>query len=98
VAFLQIYEVSTRHNDKGYYCGLCLYDWHTFYTNREELWQKHLFEPFIEWMNNELEPANWLELYRLDKGDTKAELLVEPDPKATHLLPHLGFGCYGIIL
>lgn len=30
----------------------------------ESLWQDHLFEPFLRWVNEELAPAHWLQVSR----------------------------------
>jgi hypothetical protein len=48
-----------------------------------------VFEPFLNWLNNTLIPAKWLGLYGEIgcEASTWVELLIEPDSKATRVLP-----------
>ena len=86
---LVFFEAYPEHNANGYHCGLCIDEYAKItYSSREELWQKHLFQPFLEWFNEYLVPARYLGLYRTDdKGCTWVKLLKEPDPEAFQLLP-----------
>jgi len=55
----------------GYRCMLCENASSTWLT-REALWQDHLFEPFLEWVNERLAPATWLRLYGTEGGSSWA--------------------------
>lgn len=37
---------------EGFYCGLVMPEFSAFYPTREALWIDHMFEPFLEWMND----------------------------------------------
>jgi hypothetical protein len=46
------------------------------FVSREALWIDHLFEPFLEWVNERLSKANWLRVSCFDDGGaTWAELV-----------------------
>jgi hypothetical protein len=87
--FLIFFETVPEHKADGYHCSLCIDEYAQItYSSREDLWQDHLFQPFLEWFNEYLVPARWLGLYKTDdKGCTWAKLLNEPDPEAFQLLP-----------
>ncbi len=51
----------------GYRCTLCE-NAHSTWPTREALWRDHLFEPFLEWVNERLAPASWLRLYGTEGG------------------------------
>ena len=58
----------------GYRCTLCENATQTW-TSREALWQDHLFEPLLDWVNETLAPATTLRLFGTrDEGCTWAEL------------------------
>lgn len=46
---------------RQYYCGFC--SDLVYYDTRRELWIRHSFEPFLEWMNENFRPGKWLCLY-----------------------------------
>lgn len=50
----------------GYRCTLC--ENGSTWSSREALWRDHLFEPFLEWVNQRLAAATWLRLYRTREG------------------------------
>lgn len=45
------------------------------YGSREALWRDHLFEEFLEWVNEKLARADTLAFYRFGEGITSAHLL-----------------------
>ena len=51
----------------GYRCTFCENGSKTW-PSREALWRDHLFEPFLEWVNQRLAPATWLRLHRMEAG------------------------------
>ncbi len=86
--FLISLEAVPYHSVNGYFCDLCKVDSRVLFPSREAVWQDHLFDPFLKWLNDTLLPAKWLGLYGgVEQGCTWAELLTEPDPKATEVLP-----------
>lgn len=46
----------------GYICHLCDSEDRKTYSSREALWIEHDFELFLEWVNTNLAPAQWLAL------------------------------------
>lgn len=64
----------------GYQCELCLAEHGSSartFTSKEALWQDHLFEPFLQWVNKELAPANWLLISGTDDGSTATRLMCD---------------------
>ena len=59
-------EISVRRHDGMYECGECTPDQRTRYDTPEALWIDHLFEPFLQWINEELSQAASLALYGSD--------------------------------
>lgn len=70
-------EASPFHTAEGWKCRQCVIenaDSARFFPSRESLWQDHLFEPFLRWVNEKLAPARWLRVSRT-QGATWAELI-----------------------
>jgi hypothetical protein len=44
-------------------CDLCPPESRSVFPNRAVLWIDHLFEPFLEWVDESLAKAKWLALY-----------------------------------
>ena len=67
------------HTLGGYKCKCCWIDYGESATNfpsRESLWLDHLFDPFLQWVNEELTPARWLQISGTkDVGATWAKLI-----------------------
>ena len=64
----------------GYICSLCdpaLCEpvGIATYPSRELLWRSHLFEPFLDWVNNNLAKAPWIEIYGSIGNCASARLL-----------------------
>lgn len=47
----------------GYHCLLCSPEDRQIFISRDALWTAEVFEPFLEWVNQALAPANWIALY-----------------------------------
>jgi hypothetical protein len=60
----------------GYICTECDPATRPTFPSREALWEDHLFEPFLAWVNERLAPAQALHLYG-SGGMTSAKLLNE---------------------
>jgi hypothetical protein len=83
------------HTPAGYKCKCCAHDGNesaTIFSNREVLWQDHLFAPFLKWVNEDLAPARWLQVSCIgdDRGITWAQLIRDeselPKPDRTPFL------------
>lgn len=64
----------------GYHCLLCSPEDRQTFINRDALWTAEVFEPFLEWVNQTLAPANWIALY--DFGGSIAARLSTVPPEA----------------
>lgn len=52
-----------KSHREGYVCGFCLHECYVdIFSSPEALWQDHLFDPLLEWVNDELAPARWLKI------------------------------------
>jgi len=58
----------------GYVCDLCAPKDQKVFPSCEALWRDHLFEPFLEWINDKLAQSDVIGLYR-SGGMTRAALL-----------------------
>ena len=67
---LDVSPVATRH---GYYCKCCEKP-STIWPSLEALYQDHLFEPLLQWVNEELFNATQLLLYGSPGSSTWAAL------------------------
>lgn len=82
-------DLYPRQTPDGFKCTLCEAEDGepaTLFPTREALWQDHLFDPFLKWVNKKLASARWLRISCInDRGCTWAELiqseskLSEPD-------------------
>jgi hypothetical protein len=61
--FLLDMDTEPRRVPGGYVCDLCPSEPRPVFPNRPALWTDHLFEPFLEWVNESLAKAKWLALY-----------------------------------
>jgi len=59
----------------GVVCEACLSEARPVFADRPALWADHLFEPFLEWVNDNLAKAKWLELHGGPDFATWARLL-----------------------
>ena len=77
-------SVPVRHGD-SYVCELCIDKGHVSFPSREAIWRDHLFEPFLEWVNQRLAQAHWLDLHDWG-GSTCAQLAVDRAESAKELV------------
>jgi hypothetical protein len=73
--FLNCFDVIPKLINNGYICTLCEYEHRVIFLSREQLWKEHLFNPFLEWINNELAQAPWIEIVGTKNEFTSARLL-----------------------
>lgn len=60
--------------DGRYYCRLCITP--EYYSSRKELWEKHTFEPMLEWINK-LNEDQWIWLWGSEgKGGWGANMIL----------------------
>ncbi len=79
------WDATPKRFARGYACKMCLdyfqsshpdEEFTDYFATREEVWAKDVFEPFLEWVNDELAPARWIKLSRYG-GATWAKLIRE---------------------
>jgi hypothetical protein len=91
-------DVKAKRVRGGYICEWCeetVTGPPRVFANRSALLSNHLFEPFLEWVNEKLAKAHWLVLSAIPERITMAEITIEPpaarhDPSyewVTHVLP-----------
>lgn len=72
------FEAHPHHTPLGYVCDLCEPAARVVYRTRTDFWRRHVFESFLDWVNNMLAPARWIRLSCLgDDGSTWAKLIRE---------------------
>jgi hypothetical protein len=69
------FDAEPKRVSGGYICAVCPPDSRKIFPDRPALWADHLFEPFLEWVNNDLAKAKWLSLHGNPGYATWARLL-----------------------
>lgn len=59
---LKEFEAYPERTKNGYVCYMCDPTERETFSSREALWHDHLFQPFLEWVNNTLVRAPWIEV------------------------------------
>lgn len=80
------YSAFSEPTENGYFDIFTMPDYREIYPTRERLWYAELFEPMMNWINNQLLPAKWVGLYKC-KGGWWAEMIEAPDPAAKTSFP-----------
>ncbi len=62
---------ADRTSDGKYFCTLCIEP--ELFSSRVELWEKHSFEPLLEWLNEHFDESHWLLLFEYG-GSTEAKI------------------------
>jgi len=79
VDLLASFETDPARDATGYYCTLCAACDRQYFATREALWVAEIFEPFLDWVNDQLADANFLEIFETP-GITFAKLHnLQPD-------------------
>jgi hypothetical protein len=74
--FFRCFDVWPRLAIGGYICEHCRPEQRTIFPCMHSLWQDHLFEPLLEWVNGKLAAADAVSLYGSPStGWTHAELV-----------------------
>jgi len=68
------FDANPREIAGGCVCDCCDPDARAVFPDMEALWRDHLFEPFLEWVNTKLVPAEFLCLYGTRGHSTWARL------------------------
>lgn len=75
---VESHEAGAVASGSGYFCTLCVPEARVFYPSREALWRDHLFETFLEWVNDKLLRARWIGIYGSHEiGGTWVKLLTD---------------------
>lgn len=75
---VESHEAGAVASASGYFCTLCVLEARVFYPSREALWRDHLFETFLEWVNDKLLKARWIGIYGSHEiGGTWVKLLTD---------------------
>jgi hypothetical protein len=75
---VESHEAGAVRSASGYFCTLCVPEARVFYPSREALWRDHLFETFLEWVNDKLLKARWIGVYGSPEiGVTWVKLLTD---------------------
>lgn len=77
---LTSFVVEARKSSAGYYCEGCEPDKREFFATREELWERHCFEPLLKWVNKNLDESRWVCLFAT-KDTTWARIKEKNDIK-----------------
>ena len=79
---LMFFEACPTRSPQGYICETCLPEAQIFFPSREALWEDHMFQPFLEWVNNKLVSARWIGVFQTEtNGGRWADLLAERQPE-----------------
>lgn len=55
------FDLSVARDRAGrYYCSQCLPEHKEYYSSRYELFEKHTFDPFLEWISEKINKDNYL--------------------------------------
>jgi hypothetical protein len=69
---LKSWDASPKRECQGYICSLCQPS--AVFANRQALWEHHLFESLVVWINGSLFTANELQLNGIPNQFTYAKL------------------------
>lgn len=76
------FESSPSPVTGGYHCLLCSPENRRIFSSRDALWTNEVFEPFLNWVNETLAPANWIVLYDSEGATTAKLCAVQPEARA----------------
>lgn len=71
---IQWFEAPPKKVPGGYVCDLCPQDDRPVFSSREDLWNDHIFEPFLAWVNDDLATAEAISLSGTPDRITSARL------------------------
>lgn len=74
--FMACFEAQADHTGNSFICTLCDPGSRETYASKRELWRAHLFEPFLEWVNNKLIMAPLIEIYGAAESVTAVKLIM----------------------
>jgi hypothetical protein len=74
------FEASPKPVPGGYRDPYLLDEYQRLFPDRESAWVDLMFEPFLQWVNDSLAKAHWLEAWIKSTGSSWAKLLMEKEP------------------
>lgn len=78
---LLFFEAWPVKKEAGFICQYCEPEFIVPYPSREALWTDHMFEPFLDWVNETLAKMRWLSLSQTEDGGGRwADLHTEWTP------------------
>ena len=75
-------KILPAYKRGGFICECCFVEPGesvVIFPTREALWQDHLFEPFLKWVNEELAPARWLQICCTAERGSRWERLIRDE-------------------
>ncbi|WNB74533.1 hypothetical protein [Methylomonas koyamae] len=86
-SYITFGPIPLEEDDNNYFRDQVAGKFSRIYPTREPLWNEMIFEPFLEWLNTNLKPAQWLALYCCADGRKSAAFVEQPDAEAMYILP-----------
>jgi len=64
------FDLLEHKSTIGYYCGFCTEgEYKKYYKNRKDMYEKHCYEPFLEWCNERLVDGRYIiNIGKIDHG------------------------------
>jgi len=73
-------DARPKHVPGGYMCGYCLEEYRRTFPSLEALWYDHLFEPFLQWVNDDLAKSEEISISGTPDWVGSARLVRRPSP------------------
>lgn len=70
------FDISEEREGNKYFCGQC--GSRRYFSSRDELWENHVYEPLLEWVNENIKSGNYLCIYDFE-GSTTAKIVKSED-------------------
>jgi len=58
------FDCPARHDDRGFYCELCLPEYRKYYQSLSALYEEHSFLPLIDWCHENFKISKRIYFYR----------------------------------
>jgi len=71
-------DISEQRTSSGrYFCKMCEPERRELFPTRFALWEDHIFQPIMNWANNNLLKTQWVCLFQYGQGSTMAQVVDE---------------------
>lgn len=89
--FLTDFDCCEARDDSGlHFCRLCAPEERMLHPSRAQLYERHSFEPLLEWVNENFRASRWLAFYRTANiGTSWANLFEESELEQAKSREHL---------